>query len=419
MTDEFRTVANVPCLACGCLCDDIGVTLRLGRIASAENACAIGSAWFLDPRHDRPGITSIDGREAGIDEAIGRAADLLASAKSPVILGMTGASLEAQRVAVAIADRIGATIDPGRFAESWPRWKAIQRVGMVSATLGEVRDRADVVVFWFADPMTTHPRHLERYSAHPAGRFVPAGRKGRTIAVVDASPSATSAIADRFVRVDRDDQAAALATLRGLVKGVEIEGVDDSLRDLATLMKSARYGAFFFDAGLGSAANVEEALKLVRDLNAGTRFVALALGSPGNAAGAEAALTWQAGSPVTVDCSAGYPRFAPDDASAEARLRRQQADVALIVMDDPGRTLASDEALSHLARIPVVAVSPESIWPPAAVHLACATPGIHSEGTILRSDGAALPLRPSLSTDLPSDFDCFARLLGRIEGRSP
>jgi formylmethanofuran dehydrogenase subunit B len=42
-------------------------------------------------------------------------------------------------------------------------------------------------------------------------------------------------------------------------------------------------------------------------------------------------------------------------------------------------------------------------------------PGIHSGGTILRSDGAALPLRPSLTSPLPSDHEWLSGLLGRLE----
>ena len=40
---------------------------------------------------------------------------------------------------------------------------ALQQVGESTCTLGEVRNRADLVIVWGSDPVVTHPRHLERY----------------------------------------------------------------------------------------------------------------------------------------------------------------------------------------------------------------------------------------------------------------
>ena len=115
---------------------------------AAEHACPIGSAWFLADhgRGDRP-PAAIEGRPVSASEAFDRAVEILAGARSPLVLGLARASMEGQAVAVAIADRIGAAIDPSGSADSLPRWRAVQRVGMVSATLGEVKNRADVVVF--------------------------------------------------------------------------------------------------------------------------------------------------------------------------------------------------------------------------------------------------------------------------------
>jgi len=258
-----------------------------------------------------------------------------------------------------------------------------------------------------------HPRHLERYSGEPIGRFVPEGRSGRTIVVVDADRNATADVADRFVRVDAEGQGAALSSLRMFILGIEPASADDSLRELAGVLKAARYGAFFFGANLGGS-DVEEALKLVRDLNRSTRFVALAMGGSGNLAGAEAVLSWQAGSPLAVDFSEGYPRFLPDEATAESRLLRGEVDAVVVVSDDPAELL-SDEAVSSLLNIPTIAIAPRATDRPATVAMNAATPGIHTGGTVLRSDGAALPLRPAITSDLPTERDWLVAILERLE----
>src|SRR4051794_31825029 len=128
MPDADRLIADATCTACGCLCDDIGLAVRDGRIVAAEHACPIGAAWFLadHSRGDRP-VAAIEGRPAAADEAIAHAAEILRNARAPLVLGLSRATIEAQREAVAIADRIGATIDPCGEGDSLPRWRAIQR----------------------------------------------------------------------------------------------------------------------------------------------------------------------------------------------------------------------------------------------------------------------------------------------------
>lgn len=402
-------IEDATCTACGCLCDDIGLRVEGGRIVEARQACERGRAWFLADhgRGDRP-IATIDGQPAEGAEAIGRAAAILGGARAPIVLGLSGSTIEAQAEAVALADRIGATIDPSGIDPA--RILAAQRVGRVSATLGEVKDRADLVIFWFVDPITTHPRHLERYSAEPRGRFVPGGRTDRSLIVVDAEPMATAAVADQFIGLAADAQLTALRILRALIGGRAIDparaeaatGLDRAtLRGLADRMARARYGAFFFDASLGrsrgGSATVEAALTLVRDLNDTTRFVALAMGGPGNATGAEAALTWQAGYPFAVDLAAGFPRFLPDSATAARRLARGEADAVLIVGDLP------DDPVPD--RLPIVRIAPDATGPArrSAVGLASATPGIDGPGTVARVDGLILPLRPALQATAPTD----------------
>ncbi|HEV3165406.1 MAG TPA: formylmethanofuran dehydrogenase subunit B [Isosphaeraceae bacterium] len=426
------TIADATCTACGCLCDDIALRIAGGRIIGAWNACERGLEWFLADHghHEWPDAT-VEGRPASVEDAIGRAAEILSQAKAPVVLGLTATTIEAQREAVALADRLGAVIAPTHAAEAEPLARAVQRVGRVSATLGEVKNRADVVVFWGVDPIRTHPRHWERYSVEPRGRFVPEGRASRKVLVADTERTATADRADLFLLVPADAQLEMLWTLRAALKGAEIDerqlerstGIAaGALRDWADRLARARYGAFFFGPGLGlapgGAACVEAALLLVRDLNATGRFVALTLGSPGNAAGAEAVLTWQTGCPLGADFQLGYPRDPAEGASVLSLLEQAQADAALIVADDVMSSLPLS-AREHLARIPTVVIAPDATSPPrsATVAIASATYGIHTPGTVVRYDGVSLPLRPALTTNRPTDRDLLQKIAARV--RSP
>jgi formylmethanofuran dehydrogenase subunit B len=426
---ETRVIEHATCLACGCLCDDIRVVVEGGRIVEVENACSIGRPWFLAPR---PGeglpMSSIDGRPADRDEAIARAAEILGGARSPVVWGLSGSTVEGVASALAIADRIGAVVDLAGSTEGASRLSAFQRVGQVSASLGEVKDRADLVIFWGVDPLATHPRHWERYSVEPRGRFVPEGRAGRFVIVVNAGPSETSRAADLFVPVASDRQVEALEVLRALVRGVAIDpdcathsaGLPfPTLEGLAALMKAAHYGAVFFGPGLGGSRASEALLRLVRDLNEGRRFVGLELGGPGNHPGASSVLAWQAGAPSAVDFGLGHPRHLPREATLVDRLKSGEVDAVLIVANDPAGELPPD-ALAQLTGIPSILIAPGATAPgrSASVAFDVARPGLEVGGTVARVDGVMLPLRSAIDSGLPSDRDVLNEIRVHLEAQS-
>lgn len=422
-------VADATCLACGCLCDDLVIETAGSRIVAAKNACALGLRW-LQADHAHAGLpaATIDGRHATPDDALDRAAAVLARARAPVVLGLTATSTEAVAAALAVADVIGAVVDPGASEGDRARLRGVQRVGRVSSTLGEVKSRADVVVFWGVDPVSTHPRHWERYSVDPRGRFVAEGRAGRTVIVADAAPTATSRRADEFVQVAAHQRLETLATLRALVRGASVDpervgratglGIE-TLAALAATLKAARYGAWFFDPGTAQADESDAALCLVRDLNAFTRFVILPLGGAGNAAGAEAVLTWQTGHAASVSLASGAPRALPGATSADALLSSGAADVALIVADlEPGGL--SGAARARLSQIPRVVIAPGATRDSGAIAVAIdtATCGIDAGGTVMRVDGVVLPLRPPLTPRVPTDRERLEALGARLSARA-
>ncbi len=410
---EPTVIDPVTCLVCGCLCDDIGVVKQGECITAAENACVLGREWLLRDRFHEPGLPAalIQGRPAEAAEAVELAARMLGKARAPIILGLGRSTNETVAAALELADRIGAVVEPGDSRSAAARVLAFQRVGRVSATLGEVKNRADVVVFWGADPVVSHPRHWQRYSVEPRGRFIPGGRAGRTVIVVDQERTATAEQADLFLKIEASRQFEVLWTLRALVRGVELDPVRvralagaelSRLQELGERLMAARYGAFFHGSLITqgilteAAATLEAAYGLVRDLNRQARFVILGMGEPGNSQGAEAVLTWQTGFPTSVDLSAGYPRSLLGVTTASRRLGCGEADLALIVGALPLEQL-DENSRAHLAKIPTVVIAPRDDavpWPAEpAVRCFTAKPGLDDPGTVMRVDGVSLPLR--------------------------
>lgn len=416
---------NLACTQCGCVCDDLRVTVDAGRIVRAEGACEIAEPWYLSQEQRKPPAAAIGGTPVPVDTALDRAAEILSGSRAPLIYGLSRSSTDGQRAAVALADRLGATIDTTASLCHGPSIMALQQAGESTSSLGEIRNRSDLVIFWGCDPVVSHPRHLERYSVSPAGEFVPAGRDGRTIVVVDNRRTASSELADLFIEVEPGADFDALWTLRSLVRGTtpprgaKTGAKLEALADLAERMKRCTSGVAFFGLGLSQRGlghhNVEALLLLVRDLNRYTRFYARRMRLYGDVTGADSVLCWQTGYPFSVNLARGYPRFNPDEFSAQGTLERQEVDACVIIGSE---TLwqFSARALAHLRKIPTVVLdhpAVDSIVSPA-VQFTTAIYGVHRAGTAYRMDEIPIPLRAILPSEYPSDDEVLEGILKRL-----
>src|SRR5688500_4558986 len=185
MTTELKVIKDATCTFCGCVCDDINLKVDGNHIVEAERACVLGKAWFLNHEIDDRAPCFSAGQPASVADGIERAAQILATAKYPLIYGLSDTTVESQRVAVSIADWAGANVDTTTSVCHGPSGMAFQGVGEVTCSLGEVRHRGDLIIFWGSNPAESHPRHFSRYSLMPKGMFLPNGRKDRTCVIVD------------------------------------------------------------------------------------------------------------------------------------------------------------------------------------------------------------------------------------------
>lgn len=419
-------IENVACTVCGCVCDDLSLTVDQGRIERAQRACSLAEPWLLGQDAQQPPVAEIAGRPAPYEAACERAADILRTARSPLIYGLSRSSTEGQRAATALADCLGATIDTTASRCHAPAIMALQQVGESTCTLGEVKNRAELVIYWGSNPALTHPRHMERYARDPAGLFVPGGRKDRTLVVVDVQPTATSDQADLFVQVEPGQDFEALCALRLLVQGqrpadATLTGAPMStLVDLAERMKSCRCGIVFFGLGLSQAPlghrSVEALLSLVAELNDFTRFYARRMRIQGDVTGADTVLAWQTGYPFSVNLARGYPRHNPGEFSAQEMLERGEVDACLLLGSE-GVSWFSSQAVAALRTIPTIALdhpTVASVTVPA-VRFTTAVYGIHLQGTAYRMDEVPIPLRAVLPVRYPSDADVLQEIARRVK----
>jgi len=457
-----REFADVPCLGCSCLCDDLTVRVEGHAVAQLDPACPLAERWFAVPADDAFPTSLLRGQPTEFEECVAAAAAILRRARWPLVFGLADTNWEAQRAAVALADRLGAVIDTPTSSTHGPTLFSFPDVGESTCTLGEVRERADFVLFWNIDPTATHPRFVERYLPRdPAAlRVVVAeeshARKGALLpprvreggsrsetgeGCPDAAEKPTPGLrppspkgrgvsshdcglaAEQRLTIRPGSSFTCFWTLRAILRGLPLKAKQverqtgvrlSDWQALVERMVSSHYGTILTGDGRhGPLPHLaSDALgALVRELNARARFVTMALRSTRAGLSADQVLTWQTGYPFAVSLAQGYPQFGPGEFSAAAVLGRGEADAALIVGPAALDVLPA-KAVAHLAQIPhiVLAGNESPLVQRADVAFRTARPGVGTAGRVHRLDDVPLPLRSVVETSLPSDAAVLAAL---------
>src|SRR5207249_533353 len=187
-----------------------GISRRRGLASRRASRSARSSRADATPR--------ANGGAAPLEQALTGGARILTGARHPLVYLAGDISSETQREAVAIADRLHAAID-SLAATAAPAVLAAQRRGRAGATLGEIRQRADLVVFWAVDPSGRYPRYSSRYAVEPRGVAAPQGRQSRTLIAVDVGENLGPAHSDGRVAIAPGDEVDSLEMMRATVQG--------------------------------------------------------------------------------------------------------------------------------------------------------------------------------------------------------
>ena len=449
-------VKSVVCPVCGSLCDDIELTIENNEVVKVKNGCAMCESKFLgykgEHRTKAPLIRK-DGKlvPVSMDEAVHKAAEILANANYPILYGWSSTSCEAQRVGVELAEEIGGVLDNTSVVCHGPSILSVQEVGIPTCTLGQIRHRADLIIYWGCDPWSAHPRHLERYTSFPEGRFENSAwkaylqkirsaaskkklasakrlefikfrpqpqtqaclvsgppqilkKEGRKLVVIDVRKSMTAEMADYFIQVAPNKDYEIIQALRALVGDQELDvdnvgGVPvEYLEEVADALVNCNFGVIFFGMGLtqtaGKFRNIEVAISLIRDLNRRTKFAIIPMRGHFNVTGANVVATWQSGYPYGVDFSLGYPRYNPGETTCMDILLRGESDASLIIAADPGANFPK-RAVEHMVKTPLIVIDPHMNATALLgdVVFPSAFVGIEVDGTAYRMDHVPLPLK--------------------------
>ncbi|WP_417384001.1 hypothetical protein [Gimesia sp.] len=402
-------IEDVTCAGCYCACDDIRIETDGQQILEVQTSCAQGQDWF-----ERAGTTDqlspqIQGKPVSQNEAIARAVELIQKAQSPLVAGLSQTSTDAQRAAIALADHIGATIDTTAAAVT----RALQQAGEATCTLGEVRSRADLIIYWGAAELLNNANHQQSLVANSS-------EVARKIIAMGGECSQQTDFIDECIQVESQRELEVIWQLRALLKGVDLAetepvGIAESeLQSLVSQLKQCKYIVFFtgpeFKQGPLAHRKLEALSLLIKEIQSERRCHSITVPAFGETKGAENVLAWQTGYAAAVNFAPGFPRYSPGEYHASRLLEQLEVDLCILTGGNPLVGL-TEQAVQNLKRVPVIQIGPvlSSEFQPE-VFLPAGITGIHFPGSMYRYDGTPLPLRGFLSTVQNSEAEVLKQI---------
>ncbi|MCA9004897.1 MAG: hypothetical protein KDA70_06440 [Planctomycetaceae bacterium] len=402
-------IEDVTCAGCYCACDDIRIKTDGQQILEVQPPCAQGQDWFERAATTDQLSPQVQGRPVSQHEAIKRAVELIQQAQAPLVTGLSQTSTDAQRAAVALADRIGATIDTGAAAVT----RALQQAGEATCTLGEVRSRADLIIYWGAADLLNNTKHRQSLVSNSP-------EVARKIIAMGGECSQKSDFADECIQVESQRELEVIWQLRALLKGVDLTGkepvgiAESELQLLVSQLKQCKYIVFItgpeFKQGPLAHRKLEALSLLIKEIQSERRCHSITVPAFGETKGAEHVLAWQTGYAAAVNFASGFPRYSPGEYHASRLLEQSEVDLCILTGGKPLAGL-SVKAIESLRRNPSIQIGPALIseFQPD-VFLPTGIAGIHFPGSMYRYDGTPLPLRGFLPTVQNSEADVLKQI---------
>jgi formylmethanofuran dehydrogenase subunit B len=411
VTDSIEPTVweNVPSPFCGIASDDLTIEVQGTRLRVLANGDAVTRPAFEQAITDTS--PRLAGKPAPLAEAVAQASALLQKARLPLFSGF-GTDVNDTRAALALADRCGGVFDQSRAEAGMRNLLALQDAGWMATTLGEVKNRVDVLLVVGTDIEASFPRFYERFIWNREALFGPDPRKREVICLGKAASGTAATSPDgrspQVIPCAKEELPEVIGALCALARGHrlqnrQIAGIAiGELESLIAKLRQSRYSVVAWAAGALDFSHAELAVqqlcRLITQLNKETRCSALPLGGQDGDRTASQVCAWITGYPTRVGFGRGYPEYDPYHFSTLRLLASGEADLLVWV--------------SSLSISPPPASSPPTIAIGRSgmqfkrepeVYIPVGTPGIDHAGHMFRCDNViALPLRKLRDSGLPS-----------------
>ncbi|WP_164104020.1 molybdopterin-binding domain-containing protein [Candidatus Laterigemmans baculatus] len=380
------------CPFCPLRCDDLVVRAEGTHLVPHEVDCPRAHAGFAGVAAESARLSSLAAwRTASVlAESI---ADRVAGAASLRISG-TIIDITTARAAVRLAAACGGVVDAAESVSSAAMRRAIEREGVVAATLAELSQRADSVVL-LGDPSDECPRLVERFLAPSPAPPARVGERARRRFLSLGESRIAGLPGERYTHIEvaRGDLHRLLAEARGALR----VGKTDS-SGIATWLADATYSGWLWSSEALDPLAAGTLVGLSTELNRERRAVLVSLASDTTL---RSVSTWLSGFSGPVDFGSGAPQLLENSTPAELTLWLQPYPTA------PPPPLEDTFLI-------VLGMADAELAERADVYLPAGVPGVDFASSTYRGDAAVcLPLHALLDRGLPS----AAEVLGELQLR--
>ena len=401
------------CTGCGCLCDDVQVETDGGHLGQIENACAKGAAYLqasFNP--ERRPKSSIRGQSCSPEAAIDEAAQLLSRAKRRLIFGLDSSTLETQTLAIELARKLEAVIDDASSFSYGPIIERILSQDLPTCSLSEVKDKADLLLYWGANPTATHPRHLSKYTYYAYADFNPAGWYPKvTLSSIDVRPTELTAMSKPAFRIKPGGDRELISGLLGESPTTSVEA-----KQLSELVKNSHFCAIFCGLGLVHSLDGDFSgfSQMVQLLSKSIRVAVIPMTAETNMLGFSQLLRKETSYVNQLSFAGGVSHGR--QSSFLEQTHNRIPDCILIVGSDPFSMLPQS-LMSKLQGVDIICLDHFSTLTTEAadVVIPTAVPGVESGGSVVRLDGDSIRLAQPIKNGYPTEEEILKQLLERVQ----
>lgn len=427
MADITHMAHKVVCTGCSLLCDDIEVDVDGERITSIRNTCYMGVGRFFAKHEPMIDIESGHAVDIATNTATGiaEAAKRLRQSKNPVIFGLDNSTSGAQKKGIELAEALGAVIDDSSSFCQGPFVEAILNNRLPTCTLDDIRNKADVVVFWGADPQNSHPRHLSRFSYFPRGEQRQRGwEEDRDAIVIDVRHSDTVEICkNRFYQIppkgDGEFIEALTKAMHGKVSKTSFNFDIKRLMELANTIKNAEFPVICVGLGYTYSASVDLMQALIESVSEFTQCHVMPMIGHYNMYGFNRELFSKTGAKGEGQDSTGFINSVSfkdgiKHGSEHSFINSvKTADCVLIIGSDPLSTLPHGCIPND---VDIITIDPHetpttrrsSVWIQSAIS------GVECGGLAYRMDGVEVSFEKIVERGFMSDEEILTKILEEI-----
>ena len=393
------------CPFCALHCDDLIVPKVDNEKISNNSLCekSSGALSKFSPKSKGETYGYLFGKKEKNETLIEGISKLLSSSRSPFFGGL-GLDILGSRAVVKLAKKCNATIDHMHGDTMSPVLSSLQAKGTIFTTLSEIKSRADVVIFLKSEPGNRLPRFAEIINL-----------RNKKSWIINAKS---------FHGVESTD--SVLEQIRSIVYLLRNKLINPDNKDVhpvLNLVNESSYSVFVWDPknfGLLSEHIANTLMELVKEVNKKKRAGILTLGSDSGGLSFQNTISWMTGKSIRSRFSNHSLNYQPELFSLERCLELRTIDSIFWFS-----SFCDDLPNAAQSNNPFVAFGPESMGKKYSeffevnknsIFVPISTPGVNSNGYIMRCDGAVIsPFTKIIDDNLPTVEKLVFKIINNLK----